>query len=198
MARNLFAVLLLVFSTILLISTTGCSSEEIVDKSATEKNITQTSQNTTLSENFDYSLKENKYLKFLGKKVQTVIDEFGEDYTLRWDGGWSYLSYKNVPFKFAYTSNALDQNKLLKDEIINSIVIENGKTNKIFPVNKSETVTTMSTYGELKSAGVEGKLYITEGDIYFFSFNCGNIQVRYRYDNIDDFTPVCVYFNLTQ
>ena len=198
MARNLFAVLLLVFSTILLISTTGCSSEEIVDKSATEKNITQTSQNTTLSENFDYSLKENKYLKFLGKKVQTVIDEFGEDYTLRWDGGWSYLSYKNVPFKFAYTSNALDQNKLLKDEIINSIVIENEKTNKIFPVNKSETVTTMSTYGELKSAGVEGKLYITEGDIYFFSFNCGNIQVRYRYDNIDDFTPVCVFFNLTQ
>ena len=198
MARNLFAVLLLVFSTILLISTTGCSSEKIVDKSVTEKNVTQTSQNTTLSENFDYSLKENKYLKFLGKKVQTVIDEFGEDYTLRWDGGWSYLSYKNVPFKFAYTSNALDQNKLLKDEIINSIVIENGKTNKIFPVNKSETVTTMSTYGELKSAGVEGKLYITEGDIYFFSFNCGNIQVRYRYDNIDDFTPVCVYFNLTQ
>ena len=198
MARNLFAVLLLVFSTILLISTTGCSSEEIVDKSATEKTITQTSQNTTLSENFDYSLKENKYLKFLGKKVQTVIDEFGEDYTLRWDGGWSYLSYKNVPFKFAYTSNALDQNKLLKDEIINSIVIENEKTNKIFPVNKSETVTTMSTYGELKSVGVEGKLYITEGDIYFFSFNCGNIQVRYRYDNIDDFTPVCVYFNLTQ
>ena len=198
MARNLFAVLLLVFSTILLISTTGCSSEEIVDKSATEKNITQTSQNTTLSENFDYSLKENKYLKFLGKKVQTVIDEFGEDYTLRWDGGWSYLSYKNVPFKFAYTSNALDQNKLLKDEIINSIVIENEKTNKIFPVNKSETVTTMSTYGELKGAGVEGNLYITEGDIYFFSFNCGNIQVRYRYDNIDDFTPVCVYFNLTQ
>lgn len=198
MARNLFAVLLLVFSTILLISTTGCSSEEIVDKSATEKNITQTSQNTTLSENFDYSLKENKYLKFLGKKVQTVIDEFGEDYTLRWDGGWSYLSYKNVPFKFAYISNALDQNKLLKDEIINSIVIENEKTNKIFPVNKSETVTTMSTYGELKSVGVEGKLYITEGDIYFFSFNCGNIQVRYRYDNIDDFTPVCVYFNLTQ
>ena len=197
MARNLFAVLLLVFSTILLISTTGCSSEEIVDKSATEKNVTQTSQNTTLSENFDYSLKENKYLKFLGKKVQTVIDEFGEDYTLRWDGGWSYLSYKNVPFKFAYTSNALDQNKLLKDEIINSIVIENEKTNKIFPVNKSETVTTMSTYGELKSVGVEGKLYITEGDIYFFSFNCGNIQVRYRYDNIDDFTPVCVYFNLT-
>lgn len=198
MARNLFAVLLLVFSTILLISTTGCSSEEIVDKSATEKIVTQTSQNTTLSENFDYSLKENKYLKFLGKKVQTVIDEFGEDYTLRWDGGWSYLSYKNVPFKFAYTSNALDQNKLLKDEIINSIVIDNGKTNKIFPVNKSETVTTMSTYGELKSAGVEGKLYITEGDIYFFSFNCGNIQVRYRYDNIDDFTPVCVFFNLTQ
>ena len=198
MARNLFAVLLLVFSTILLISTTGCSSEEIVDKSATEKNITQTSQNTTLSENFDYSLKENKYLKFLGKKVQTVIDEFGEDYTLRWDGGWSYLSYKNVPFKFAYTSNALDQNKLLKDEIINSIVIENEKTNKIFPVNKSETVTTMSTYGEVKGAGVEGKLYITEGDIYFFSFNCGNIQVRYRYDNIDDFTPVCVFFNLTQ
>lgn len=198
MARNIFAVLLLVFSTILLISTTGCSSEEIVDKSATEKNITQTSQNTTLSENFDYSLKENKYLKFLGKKVQTVIDEFGEDYTLRWDGGWSYLSYKNVPFKFAYTSNALDQNKLLKDEIINSIVIENEKTNKIFPVNKSETVTTMSTYGEVKGAGVEGKLYITEGDIYFFSFNCGNIQVRYRYDNIDDFTPVCVYFNLTQ
>lgn len=198
MARKLFAVLLLVFSTILLISTTGCSSEEIVDKSATEKNITQTSQNTTLSENFDYSLKENKYLKFLGKKVQTVIDEFGEDCTLRWDGGWSYLSYKNVPFKFAYTSNALDQNKLLKDEIINSIVIENEKPNKIFPVNKSETVTTMSTYGELKSAGVEGKLYITEGDIYFFSFNCGNIQVRYRYDNIDDFTPVCVFFNLTQ
>lgn len=198
MARNLFAVLLLVFSTILLISTTGCSSEEIVDKSATEKIVTQTSQNTTLSENFDYSLKENKYLKFLGKKVQTVIDEFGEEYTLRWDGGWSYLSYKNVPFKFAYTSNALDQNKLLKDEIINSIVIENEKTNKIFPVNKSETVTTMSTYGELKSVGVEGKLYITEGDIYFFSFNCGNIQVRYRYDNIDDFTPVCVYFNLTQ
>lgn len=198
MARNLYAVLLLVFSTILLNSTTGCSSEEIVDKSATEKNITQTSQNTTLSENFDYSLKENKYLKFLGKKVQTVIDEFGEDYTLRWDGGWSYLSYKNVPFKFAYTSNALDQNKLLKDEIINSIVIENEKTNKIFPVNKSETVTTMSTYGELNSAGVEGKLYITEGDIYFFSFNCGNIQVRYRYDNIDDFAPVCVYFNLTQ
>lgn len=198
MARNLFAVLLLVFSTILLISTTGCSSEEIVDKSATEKNVAQTSQNTTLSENFDYSLKENKYLKFLGKKVQTVIDEFGEEYTLRWDGGWSYLSYKNVPFKFAYTSNALDQNKLLKDEIINSIVIENEKTNKIFPVNKSETVTTMSTYGELKSVGVEGKLYITEGDIYFFIFNCGNIQVRYRYDNIDDFTPVCVYFNLTQ
>lgn len=198
MARNLFAVLLLVFSTILLISTTGCSSEEIVDKSATEKNITQTSQNTTLSENFDYSLKENKYLKFLGKKVQTVIDEFGEDYTQRWDGGWSYLFYKNVPFKFAYTSNALDQNKLLKDEIINSIVIENEKTNKIFPVNKSETVTTMSTYGELKEAGVEGKLYITEGDIYFFSFSCGNIQVRYRYDNIDNFTPVCVYFNLTQ
>lgn len=198
MARNLFAVLLLVFSTILLISTTGCSSEKIVDKSATEKIVTQTSQNTTLSENFDYSIKENKYLKFLGKKVQTVIDEFGEEYTLRWDGGWSYLSYKNVPFKFAYTSNALDQNKLLKDEIINSIVIENEKTNKIFPVNKSETVTTMSTYGELKSVGVEGKLYITEGDIYFFSFNCGNIQVRYRYDNIDDFTPVCVYFNLTQ
>ncbi|MCI6652546.1 MAG: hypothetical protein MSH11_03880 [Ruminococcus sp.] len=198
MARNLFAVLLLVFSTIFLISTTGCSSEEIVDKSATEKNVAQTSPNTTLSENFDYSLKENKYTNFLGKKVQIVIDEFGEDYTLRWDGGWSYLSYKNVPFKFAYTSNALDQNKLLKDEIINSIVIENEKTNKIFPVNKSETVTTMSTYGELKSVGVEGKLYITEGDIYFFSFNCGNIQVRYRYDNIDDFTPVCVYFNLTQ
>lgn len=198
MARNLFAVLLLVFSTILLISTTGCSSEEIVDKSATEKNVTQTFQNTTLSENCDYSIKENKYTNFLGKTVQTVIDEFGEDYTLRWDGGWSYLSYKNVPFKFAYTSNALDQNKLLKDEIINSIVIENEKTNKIFPVNKSETVTTMSTYGEVKGAGVKGKLYITEGDIYFFSFNCGNIQVRYRYDNIDDFTPVCVYFNLTQ
>lgn len=198
MARNLFAVLLLVFSTILLISATGCSSEEIVDKSATEKNVAQTSQNTTLSENFDYSLKENKYTNFLGKKVQIVIDEFGEEYTQCWDGGWSYLSYKNVPFKFAYTSNALDQNKLLKDEIINSIVIENEKTNKIFPVNKSETVTTMSTYGELKSVGVEGKLYITEGDIYFFSFNCGNIQVRYRYDNIDDFTPVCVYFNLTQ
>ena len=198
MARNLFAVLLLVFSTILLFSTTGCSSEEIVDKSATEKNVAQTSPNTTLSENCDYSIKENKYTNFLGKTVQTVIDEFGEDYTLRWDGGWSYLSYKNVPFKFAYTSNALDQNKLLKDEIINSIVIENEKTNKIFPVNKSETVTTMSTYGEVKGAGVKGKLYITEGDIYFFSFNCGNIQVRYRYDNIDDFTPVCVYFNLTQ
>ena len=50
----------------------------------------------------------------------------------------------------------------------------------------------MSTYGEVKSAGVEGKLYITEGDIYFFSFNCGNIQVRYRYDNIDELIEVCV------
>ena len=37
----------------------------IIDKSAKEKTITQTSPNTTLSENFDYSLKENKYLKFL-------------------------------------------------------------------------------------------------------------------------------------
>lgn len=196
MARNFFVDLLLVFSIIFFISTTGCSSEEIVDKSATEKNVTQTSQRTTLSENFDYSLKENKYTNFLGKKVQTVIDEFGEEYTLRWDGGWSYLSYKNVPFKFAYTSNALDQNKLLKDEIINSIVIENEKTAKFFHVNKSKTINTMSTYGELKSAGVEGKLYITEGDIYFFSFNCGNIQVRYRYDNIDEYTPVSVCFNL--
>ena len=76
MARNLFAVLLLVFSTILLISTTGCSSEEIVDKSATEKNITQTSQNTTLSENFDYSIKENKYL-LINKIFNTEdINEF--------------------------------------------------------------------------------------------------------------------------
>ncbi|MGN0476678.1 MAG: hypothetical protein ACI4HM_04985 [Ruminococcus sp.] len=129
--------------------------------------------------------------------MHTVIDEFGKDYTLRWDGGWSYLSYKNVPFKFAYTSTAVDQNKLLKNEIINSIVIDNEKTKKVFPVNNAKTITTMSTYGEIKSAGVEGKLYITEGDIYFFSFNLGDVQVRYRYDNIDDFTPVCVYFNLT-
>lgn len=192
--KNFFAILLMC-SIASLILTTGCTDK---DSSKSKSTHTTVTESTTSYKKFDYSIKENKYKKFLGKKVQTVIDEFGEEYTLRWDGGWSYLSYKNAPFKFAYTSNALDQNKLLKDEIINSIVIENEKTNKIFPVNKSETVTTMSTYGELKSAGVEGKLYITEGDIYFFSFNCGNIQVRYRYDNIDDFTPVCVYFNLTQ
>lgn len=192
--KNFFAILLMC-SIASLILTTGCTDK---DSSKSKSTHTTVTESTTSYKKFDYSIKENKYKKFLGKKVQTVIDEFGEEYTLRWDGGWSYLSYKNVPFKFAYTSNALDQNKLLKDEIINSIVIENEKTNKIFPVNKSETVTTMSTYGELKSAGVEGKLYITEWDIYFFSFNCGNIQVRYRYDNIDDFTPVCVFFNLTQ
>lgn len=192
--KNFFAILLMC-SIASLILTTGCTDK---DSSKSKSTHTTVTESTTSYKKFDYSIKENKYKKFLGKKVQTVIDEFGEEYTLRWDGGWSYLSYKNAPFKFAYTSNALDQNKLLKDEIINSIVIENEKTDKIFPVNKSKTINTMSTYGELKSAGVEGKLYITEGDIYFFSFNCGNIQVRYRYDNIDDFTPVCVFFNLTQ
>lgn len=191
--KNFFAILL-VCSIVSLILITGCTDKESSKSKSTDTTVTES---TTSYKKFDYSIKENEYIKFLGKKVLTVIDEFGEEYTLRWDGGWSYLSYKNVPFKFAYTSNALDQNKLLKDEIINSIVIENEKTSKFFPVNKSKTINTMSTYGELKSAGVEGKLYITEGDIYFFSFNCGNIQVRYRYDNIDDFTPVCVYFNLT-
>lgn len=190
--KNFFAILLMC-SIASLILTTGCTDKE---SSKSKSTYTTVTESTTSDKKFDYSIKENKYIKFLGKKVQNVIDEFGEEYTLRWDGGWSYLSYKNVPFKFAYTSNALDQNKLLKDEIINSIVVENEKTDKIFPVNKSKTINTMSTYGELKSAGVEGKLYITEGDIYFFSFNCGNIQVRYRYDDIDDFTPVCVYFNL--
>lgn len=196
MARKLYVTLILVLGTIFLISTSGCTSEKIVDKSATEKTVTQTTQSITLSENFDYSLKENKYTKFLGKKVQTVIDEFGRDYTLRWDGGWSYITYKNVPFSFAYSSTAVDQNKLLKDEVVNSIVIDNDRTKKKFPVNNAETITTMSTYGEVKSAGVEGKLYITEGDIYFFSFNLGDVQLRYRYDNIDDFAPKCVYFNL--
>ena len=194
--RKLFVALILLFSTIFLIFTTGCTGDVIIEESATEKTVTQTTQSTTLSEKFDYSLKENRYTKFLGKKVQDVIDEFGKDYTQRWDGGWSYLSYKNVPFKFAYTSTAVDQNKLLKNEIINSIVIDNEKTKKVFPLNKGKTITTMSTYGEVERAGVEGKLYITEGDIYFFSFNLGDVQVRYRYDNIDDFTPVCVYFNL--
>ncbi|MDD6645759.1 MAG: hypothetical protein PUE67_06860 [Oscillospiraceae bacterium] len=192
-----FFAILLVCSIVSLILTTGCTDEESSKSKSTDTTVTERAESTTYDKTFDYSIKENKYINFLGKTVQTVIDEFGEEYTQCWDGGWSYISYKNVPFKFAYTSNALDQNKLLKDEIINSIVIENEKTNKIFPVNKSKTINTMSTYGELKSAGVEGKLYITEGDIYFFSFNCGNIQVRYRYDNIDDFTPVCVYFNLT-
>ena len=196
MARKLYVTLILVLGTIFLISTSGCTSEKIVDKSATEKTVTQTTQSITLSENFDYSLKENKYTKFLGKKVQTVIDEFGRDYTLRWDGGWSYITYKNVPFSFSYSSTAVDQNKLLKDEVVNSIVIDNDRTKKKFPVNNAETITTMSTYGEVKSAGVEGKLYITEGDIYFFSFNLGDVQLRYRYDNIDDFAPKCVYFNL--
>lgn len=196
MARKLYVTLILVLGTIFLISTSGCTSEKIVDKSATEKTVTQTTQSITLSENFDYSLKENKYTKFLGKKVQTVIDEFGRDYTLRWDGGWSYITYKNVPFSFAYSSTAVDQNKLLKDEVVNSIVIDNDRTKKKFPVNNAETITTMSTYGEVKSAGVEGKLYITEGDIYFFSFNLGDVQLRYRYDNIDDFAPKCMYFNL--
>lgn len=189
-----FFAILLVCSIASLFLTTGCIGE---DSSKSKSTHTTVTESNTSDKKFDYSIKENKYVKFLGKKVQKVIEEFGEEYTLRWDGGWSYLSYKNVHFKFAYTSNALDQNKLLKDEIINSIVIENEKTDKIFPVNKSKTINTMSTYGELKSAGVKGKLYITEGDIYFFSFNCRNIQVRYRYDNIDDFTPVCVYFNLT-
>ena len=197
MMRKFFVLLFLLFSTISLIFTTGCTGEEIQEESTTETTVSQTNQSTAMSKSFDYSLKENKYTKFLGKKVQNVIDEFGKDYTLRWDGGWSYLSYKNVPFKFAYTSTAVDQNKLLKNEIINSIVIDNEKTKKVFPVNNAKTITTMSTYGEIKSAGVEGKLYITEGDIYFFSFNLGDVQVRYRYDNIDDFTPVCVYFNLT-
>ena len=192
-----FFAILLVCSIVSLILTTGCTDEESSKSKSTDTTVTERAESTTSDKTFDYTIKENKYINFLGKTVQTVIDEFGEEYTQCWDGGWSYLSYKNVPFKFAYTSNALDQNKLLKDEIINSIVIENEKTDKIFPVNKSKTINTMSTYGELKSAGVEGKLYITEGDIYFFSFNCGNIQVRYRYDNIDDFTPVCVYFNLT-
>ena len=198
MVRKLYVTLFLVIGTIFLISTSGCTSEKIVDKSATEKTVTQTTQSITLSENFDYSLKENKYTKFLGKKVQTVIDEFGRDYTLRWDGGWSYITYKNVPFSFAYSSTAVDQNKLLKDDVINSIVIDNERTQKKFPINNAETITTMSTYGEVKSAGVEGKLYITEGDIYFFSFSLGDVQVRYRYDNIDEYPPVCVYFNLTQ
>ena len=193
-----FFAILLVCSIVSLILTTGCTDEESSKSKSTDTTVTERAESTTSDKTFDYSIKENKYINFLGKTVQTVIDEFGEEYTQCWDGGWSYLSYKNVPFKFAYTSNALDQNKLLKDEIINSIVIENEKTNKIFPVNKSETVTTMSTYGEVKGAGVEGKLYITEGDIYFFSVICGNIQVRYRYDNIDEYTPVCVYFNLTQ
>lgn len=189
MIRKYFVVLFLVC---LLIIAVGCSSE----KMNKETTANTTNQSTATAVKFDYSLKENKYTKFLGKKVQTVIDEFGKDYILRWDGGWSYISYKNVPFKFAYSSTAVDQNKLLKDEVVNSIVIENDRTKKKFPVNNAETITTMSTYGEVKSAGVEGKLYITEGDIYFFSFNLGEVQVRYRYDNIDDFAPKCVYFNL--
>lgn len=193
MIRKYFLVLLLVC---LLIMAVGCSSEEMKKESTPNTTVQQTTQSTATAVTFDYSLKENKYTKFLGEKVQTVIDEFGMDYALRWDGGWSYITYKNVPFSFAYSSTAVDQNKLLKDEVINSIVIDNNRTKKKFPINNAKTITTMSTYGEVKSAGVEGKLYITEGDIYFFSFNCGNVQVRYRYDNIDDFTPVCVYFNL--
>ena len=193
MIRKYFLVLLLVC---LLIMAVGCSSEEMKKESTPNTTVQQTTQSTTTAVTFDYSLKENKYTKCLGKKVQTVIDEFGRDYTLRWDGGWSYITYKNVPFSFAYSSTAVDQNKLLKDEVINSIVIDNNRTKKKFPINNAETITTMSTYGEVKSAGVEGKLYITEGDIYFFSFNLGDVQVRYRYDNIDDFNPECVYINL--
>ena len=198
MTRKLYVTLFLVSGTIFLISTSGCTGDVIIEESTTKTTVAQTTQSITLSENFDYSLKENKYTKFLGKKVQSVIDEFGRDYTLRWDGGWSYITYKNVPFSFAYSSTAVDQNKLLKDEVINSILIDNDRTQKKFPINNAETITTMSTYGEVKSAGVEGKLYITEGDIYFFSFSLGDVQVRYRYDNIDEYTPVCVYFNLTQ
>lgn len=193
MIRKYFLVLLLVC---LLIMAVGCSSEEMKKESTPNTTVQQTTQSTTTAVTFDYSLKENKYTKCLGKKVQNVIDEFGKDYTLRWDGGWSYITYKNVPFSFAYSSTAVEQNKLLKDEVVNSIVIDNDRTKKKFPVNNAETITTMSTYGEVKSAGVEGKLYITEGDIYFFSFNLGDVQVRYRYDHIEDFAPKCVYFNL--
>ena len=55
MARKLYVTLILVLGTIFLISTSGCTSEKIVDKSATEKTVTQTTQSINLSENFDYS-----------------------------------------------------------------------------------------------------------------------------------------------
>ncbi|MGN0476679.1 MAG: hypothetical protein ACI4HM_04990 [Ruminococcus sp.] len=55
MMRKFFVLLFLLFSTISLIFTTGCTGEEIPEESATETTVSQTNQSTAMSKSFDYS-----------------------------------------------------------------------------------------------------------------------------------------------
>ena len=60
MVRKLYVTLFLVLGTIFLISTSGCTGDVIIEESTTKTTVAQTTKSITLSENFDYSLKENK------------------------------------------------------------------------------------------------------------------------------------------